>query len=433
MPSIVLADEAEAEAAEAEAMEAEAMEAEAVENGEAEAAAPPALASVSLYGSLRVGVRSGPTTSPAGVVSDIGRTGTVNGSSRWGITGTAEVAEGLTGVFKYETALDAGTATAGAGRLSYVGLSGGFGSINLGRTGGAAGGTFGGIVDNSTLFGASNTNAQVSNSIHYSVTVGNANIQANAVMDRSAKNKKTLDSYEFGASFSGLMETGKVAISHIDRPDAEVTYDPTPADAMTGGAVGDAYDIRDNMTASGMSKSSISSIGAEYGIGGMTMYIGYSRDKSKNTGCDAKTVGRFNDYASAKDITPTEIATMGNHGCVQNGSVKTTYAGIRGGVGDTGVSYLFQLRRVKSSTTSLDTVDGTTVLGESTLAKSVKAYKDEDEDMLPNVKTVSYSPWMLGLYRSLGGGTSVNFEYSDPDGEGDSKKGTSMLWVQVNF
>ena len=61
----------------------------------------------------------------------------MSNGSRWGVKGSSEVSEGLTAVYRYEAALDLSLRPTlgekGAGRLSYVGLSGGFGTVTLGR------------------------------------------------------------------------------------------------------------------------------------------------------------------------------------------------------------------------------------------------------------------------------------------------------------
>ena len=70
---------------------------------------------------------------------------TIGGGSRWGIKGSSEVSEGLTGVYKFETRINANaTSTNAKGGIDdsqstnqlYVGLSGGFGSLTLGKQSG---------------------------------------------------------------------------------------------------------------------------------------------------------------------------------------------------------------------------------------------------------------------------------------------------------
>ena len=69
--------------------------------------------------------------------------------SRWGVKGSNEVSEGLSAVYRYEESLDLTSASLGAGnRLSYVGLSGGFGSVTLGRVFSASYNHVGVLTDN---------------------------------------------------------------------------------------------------------------------------------------------------------------------------------------------------------------------------------------------------------------------------------------------
>lgn len=59
-----------------------------------------------------------------------------NGSSRWGVRGSEDLGGGLKASFNLEAQLDAtdGTGSAGFVRASNISLSGGFGSVKLGRT-----------------------------------------------------------------------------------------------------------------------------------------------------------------------------------------------------------------------------------------------------------------------------------------------------------
>ncbi len=76
-----------------------------------------------VYGSLRAQLVS------AGGDLDIG-----DGVSRWGVKGSHDLGNGLSAIYKYEMKIAADTATGPeGGRLSYVGLSGGFGAVVLGQ------------------------------------------------------------------------------------------------------------------------------------------------------------------------------------------------------------------------------------------------------------------------------------------------------------
>jgi len=84
------------------------------------------------FGNIKTDSGAGATTSTTKVDS-----GGVNGS-RWGLKGSEDLGGGLKANFKLEQGfkLDAGTATAGTafGRVAQVGVSGGFGAIDIGKT-----------------------------------------------------------------------------------------------------------------------------------------------------------------------------------------------------------------------------------------------------------------------------------------------------------
>ena len=140
------------------------------------------MAGPSLYGSFRTGITFG---SGEGSVSDY--------ASRWGIKGSNEVSEGLTASYKFETKITTNNAesaggndsilasigsnssdpagnligvvdpddatkakkvsTSPGGRLSYVSLSGGFGTVTVGQIWSASGVHYGFAVDPSLWFG----------------------------------------------------------------------------------------------------------------------------------------------------------------------------------------------------------------------------------------------------------------------------------------
>ena len=127
-------------------------------------------AEASWYGSLRAGINVA------------GTTGVANGGSRWGIRGSSEVSEGLTAVYNFETNVDSTNATQPSGRLSYVGLSGGFGTLTIGQIWSASFNSVGAITDNSTFIGNSETSYRNGSSVSYAVSVENISIQADAIM-----------------------------------------------------------------------------------------------------------------------------------------------------------------------------------------------------------------------------------------------------------
>ena len=189
------------------------------------------MAGASLYGSFRAGVTFG---SGENSVGDFG--------SRWGITGSYEVSEGLTAAYKYETHLtttnaessggndkilasaDANLAqdgplnsvtdpdaAAGAadnrkyvsaggpgGRLSYVSLSGGFGTITAGQIWAASGNHYGAAIYPAAAsyegsYGGSS--GRQGNTVSYSSSAGDVSFQIDKVTGAGEK-------LDFGATAS---------------------------------------------------------------------------------------------------------------------------------------------------------------------------------------------------------------------------------------
>ena len=342
-------------------------------------------AEASLYGSIRAGIESAPKdqtdydADPDGVPAFARKTGVADFYSRWGIQGESEVSEGLTAVYKYETKINAPDASEPGGRLSYVGLSGAFGTITVGQVWNASYSHFGGIVDQPFAYGSTGSISGVSagaggrdgNAVSYAVSVGNASFQADAIMDQA--NGSTGDGFNVGATLSGLMETGSIAIAHRKVPDGKDADTDEPTSETS------------------------SYIAGSYGIGDMTVFLGYNQ--------------------SSRDITNCNNAAPDNDDCNSDYDAKITYAGVHGGIGDTGVGYVFTVRNEKVDTTNLDDTD-------------------TDDDAVTTATTKSSdkaNPWTLGLSRSLGGGATLKFEHSDPDSPIPGKDSTSALWLQIDF
>ena len=322
-------------------------------------------AQASWYGSIRTGIES----------DDDNNTGVVDFDSRWGIRGTSEVSEGLTAVYRYERSIDSSDASEPDGRLSYVGLSGGFGTVTVGKVWGAAYNHFGAIVDQALNYGSpGQTGNRDSNAVSYSVSVGDVSLQADAIMDQSTG--KTGDGFAFGATLGGLLETGSVAIAHRKHPDGEsvstVEVDPTTT---------------------AVKKMSSSFVAGSYGIGDMTVFLGYSRDSMEDVGCTEGVTERI------------------RKNCYTQSKTRTTYAGVHGGVGDTGVNYVFTMRSVKTNGTG-------------------NLFDQDAVDAVPSYLQSKSTPWTLGLSRSLGGSATVNFEHGEPHSDDDS---SSAIWLQVDF
>ena len=145
------------------------------------------LAQATWYGSFAGGIESndGATT-----MRDFG--------SLWGVEGGIEISDGLEGVFQFEAYLDLANATILTGDdagLSYVGLSGGFGQILMGRLI-AAPDLVTGIVDNSLEYGEGPDAAELNSLLSYSIATGPATIQLDLMMDAGGN---TVDRSLFGA------------------------------------------------------------------------------------------------------------------------------------------------------------------------------------------------------------------------------------------
>ncbi len=322
-------------------------------------------AEASWYGSIRAGIAS----------DDSNNTGVAGFASRWGIQGSSEVSEGLTAVYQYERGFDSTNATESPqGRVSYVGLSGGFGTLTVGHIWAAAYNHFGGIVDQAQWYGSTGpANLRHSDAVSYSVSVGNVSLQADALMDQATP--KTGDGFQFGATLAGLMETGSIAIAH--RKFADV----------------------------GPASQSASFIAGNYGIGDMTVFLGYSQDST--------------DYGISAACTAASITAITSPDCINDEKDKFTYAGVHGGVGDTGVNYVFTMRSEKTSTNGFGWRD----------ADGDNTFDANEAVAIPT--SSSSNPWTLGLNRSLGGGATLRFEHGEPDS--NTVDSQTAVWLQVNF
>ena len=97
--------------------------------------------------------------------------------------------------------------------MSYVGLSGGFGNLTLGRVG-AAGAKTGGILDNSFHYGNSYTGFRTGNAVSYANSMGGVNVQLDAIMDPKKDSDGAIDEMQLGLSLN-LGDIGKIAFSHV--------------------------------------------------------------------------------------------------------------------------------------------------------------------------------------------------------------------------
>ena len=250
------------------------------------------MAGASLYGSFRAGLKFG---SGDGKVS--------NYISRWGIKGSVEVSEGLTAAYKYEAAMDLANAeTAGGndsilastvtnpatttpggpllsvedleaatdatdnrkyvsaggpgGRLSYVSLSGGFGTITVGQIWSASYNHYGAALDPTWFNGSGGgTTFRIGNAVSYSSSAGDVSFQIDKVTgDEMLQFGATAALGPVGvglgywssddASFTGLAfstRAGGVGLAFgLGNVDNKVGKDPDTSLISVSGALGDS-------------------------------------------------------------------------------------------------------------------------------------------------------------------------------------------------
>jgi len=149
-----------------------------------------AQSSVTLYGRLDASVGSLDT----GASSDTRMFSSNLTTSRWGVMGTEDLGGGLKANFRLETAIDVtdGTST-GFGRASWVGLSGGFGGLTLGKRDSAFKDAFD-LGNTYNVFDSEFTAGKASTEGAAAVNVGNFTTRPN--------NQIRYDSPKFGG-FSG--------------------------------------------------------------------------------------------------------------------------------------------------------------------------------------------------------------------------------------
>ena len=286
------------------------------------------------YGSLR-----------AGVESLDGNVAVKDGESYWGIQGSTEAGEGLAAVYQFEQNISIEDAGQPGGRLSYVGLSGGFGSLTVGRIWSASYNAVGTITDNSYHYGDSQTSYRHGHAISYAFSNDLMALQIDAAKSDDDPDEETqvsdenlydFEKVEFGLSIN-VGDIGKVAVAHIDNK----------------------YKRKLTNIISTIDKHN--TIAAEVSVNDLRVYVGVQKNRREF-----------------------------REGVIGLDEWKTTFFGIAGGFGDSGIDYVFQWRDIEDS----------------------------------------HKPWSLGLGKSLGGGASMNIEHANNDG--DSANATRVT-LRVDF
>ncbi len=300
------------------------------------------LAEASWYGSIRAGWTSeyGSKASPDGA-------GVEQFGSRWGIKGTSEVSDGLSAVYKFETRIGEGAQTTDQ---IYVGLAGGFGTVSMGKLP-AAGNVHAGFVDQALWLGSNEgmlANKQGSVISYASPSIGGFSFQVDAQGDSGGKQDKDVDSAQFGATLQ-LGENAKVGMAYVDRAtkgmdtptrkaNAKVADGEVTTDAVAADDAGEEAHWDDDKTAM---------IVGHYTLGGIGAYLGYGQrkwDTDSKAGAwqDAVTTGA----ESSRRAAGYDGGLIG--GDPLDNKKKTTFFGFHGGIGDTGVNFLVQVRSNKT-------------------------------------------------------------------------------------
>ena len=209
------------------------------------------VAGPSLYGSFRAGVSFGD-----------GDAQVKNYISRWGIRGSSEVSEGLTAAYRYETNLDTANAGLSGGRLSYVSLSGGFGTITAGQIWSAAYNHYGAKLDPTWFNGSGGgTKFRIGNALSYSSSAGDVSFQVDAVTGEA-------EHFQFGAT-AALGPIG-VGFGHWNNANDDAAFTGVAVSAGAGG-VGLAVGLGSSDSPSGVdSDTSIISVSGDLGDSGIS-------------------------------------------------------------------------------------------------------------------------------------------------------------------
>ena len=308
-----------------------------------------------------------------------GETSMNNSYTRWGFKGSNEVSEGLTANYRYEENLNLGTTTLADGdRLSYVGLTGGFGTVTLGRINSAAYNHVGVLTDRG-IHNAPNlgTGGRLSNALSYSASTGPVSFQVDAYM--TPNSGESVDNAQFGMT----VDTGF-------------------------GKVGAAFGNTQN---AGKKSTKMTAVGFAIPAGGVELYASWRELKNVPAVAEVRGIcarkNEDNELAlrdADKDgmscgSANTEVTGPNKFKLIAEGVVGTdeeipkdrqVHYGISGSLGDSGMSYAIN---------GADKQDDTT-------------------------------PWSFNVNKDLGGGASLAFEYVDYDG---AAKNESLLRLKVDF
>ena len=422
------------------------------------------------YGSLRGGVQFGGD-------KDDARFGTL--SSFWGVKGSTEISEGLTGHYNFQSKItnNEGNATGQkAGNLALVGISGGFGGLTLGKQNNAAYNHSGAIRDIGNWESHGDTNgSKTANSLSYWFTSDVVSMQVSTVLDAGRDTGSAIDQSEFGMTV-GLGDIGSVAIGYEKTKDAmtNLDLDGDPIMVMAYGELafsngkvtgqedlvwryagtGDIAMVKNvKMKSDYMIVDVISneSGGAEirrdeddgklYGDGctvvsdtcksrKVLVEVGSETPGDKGT----TTVGEYDPYndednpemtytkvpPSATIYTATGLRTDYGH---ESTHVSAAFglAGVTVALGHTSTE---SNDPMKSSKKKIDFLGASGGIGDTGLSWNAWGRSVEGHDGKET------NPWAVGLAKSLGGGALTYVEHGNAD---DGNDGTTTVALRVDF
>ena len=412
------------------------------------------------YGSLRGGVELG-----GGHDGKFSTTG-----SRWGIKGSSEVSEGLTAKYLFETRVNTSSEDPNQGTNQlYVGLSGGFGTLMLGKFHNAAY-LAGGIRDIGNWYSGGDVNTKAGNTLSYGYAADAFALQVDAIMDGGKDTGKAVDEAQFGLAVN-LGDIGKVAIgyekventmaSEVVTAAMPAMYDPGGGDDPVKGVMEIMVTVAaDNMGAvegdEGEEKlkagalTMIQKSDGKYHIGVvsgnsptcdddadtvladcLTLSALVSRKEmgeTSNANSDGVMAGSVTEkfYLKNDDYTPATKAVMGD--VDQMDGYKRTGISASFGLGGTtvGLGYSSKdsnnpMHKMKEKTTYFG-VNGS--IGDTGMDWRAWGRKVEDHAGMES------SPWGAGVGKSLGGGAYAWFEHSNKD---KGEDGTTHIALNVNF
>ena len=327
--------------------------------------------------------------------------------SRWGVKGSSEVSEGLTAVYRYEENLNLANATLGAGnRLSSVGLSGGFGTVTLGRIWSASYNHVGVLTDNGVWSGNNNSpTLRTSSNLSYSASTGPISFQLDAGM--GAGTGRSLDMAQLGLSF----DTGAATIGMAFTTEEDI----------------------DGKTKTRTGKTRTSAFGVSVPVGGLTLAGSWMETKTTRFATDGSP--------AVKTVVTNCYRTVGNEFIVRpaekvKDSTSFTCAPLNVRADGSMRDPLFE-KYIQTTTTPADPATKektdkakqmrfsvTGGLGDTGMSFAVNVHNNPD-------KMDGENPWNVNVGKSLGGGASLAFEYIDNDSEENDNE--SLVQLRVDF